>query len=63
MKNPNDFNGRFFDLQIFKKIFLGESGNIKGLRAKKFGNRVFSAVLGGFAPWLRDREVRKTTVT
>jgi len=27
--------------QIFPKLFLGESGKISALRAKKFGNRVF----------------------
>jgi hypothetical protein len=41
--------GYFVALQIFKNISLGVSGNLKGLRPKKFGNSRFFGWGGVFA--------------
>jgi hypothetical protein len=43
------------DFQIFPKLFLAESWNIRNLPAKKFGKRVFSdsaASLTAMVRWL-----------
>jgi hypothetical protein len=40
-------------LQIFTKLFLGESGNSKGLQSKKFGFAFFAPASLGAPPQLR----------
>jgi hypothetical protein len=44
-------------LQIFKNIFLGEMGNINGLRPKKFGNAEFTPSRSG-DPSIQDKHQR-----
>jgi hypothetical protein len=57
----------FLDFQIFTNLFLAETGNIKGLRAKNLQNRDSISTLFGriisvrqTRPWLARRGVRKS---